>query len=60
MILCDEPTGNLDKRSGEEVMNLLKRLNKENGKTVIIVTHDSDIASQCGRIIELSDGKIIS
>ena len=60
VILCDEPTGNLDKRSGEEVMNLLKRLNKENGKTVIIVTHDSDIASQCGRIIELSDGKIIS
>ena len=58
VILCDEPTGNLDKRSGEEVMNLLKRLNKENGKTVIIVTHDSDIASQCGRIIELSDGRL--
>ena len=60
VILCDEPTGNLDKKSGEEVMNLLKRLNKENGKTVIIVTHDNGIASQCGRIIELSDGKIIS
>ena len=58
VILCDEPTGNLDKRSGEEVMSLLKRLNKENGKTVIIVTHDSDIASQCGRIIELSDGRL--
>ena len=58
VILCDEPTGNLDKKSGEEVMNLLKRLNKENGKTVIIVTHDSDIASQCSRIIELSDGRL--
>jgi len=60
VILCDEPTGNLDKRSGEEVMNLLKRLNEENGKTVIIVTHDSDIASQCSRIIELSDGRLVN
>ena len=60
VILCDEPTGNLDKASGEEVMNLLKRLNKEQNKTVIIVTHDSVIASQCSRVIEISDGKIIS
>ena len=58
VILCDEPTGNLDKASGEEVMNLLKRLNQEQNKTVIIVTHDSEIASQCGRIIEISDGRI--
>ena len=60
VLLCDEPTGNLDKRSGEEVMALLKTLNEEQGKTVIIVTHDDDIASQCGRIIEISDGKIVS
>ena len=59
VILCDEPTGNLDKASGEEVMTLLKKLNKEQNKTVIIVTHDSGIASQCERIIELSDGKIV-
>ena len=58
VILCDEPTGNLDKRSGEEVMNLLKKLNQEQNKTVIIVTHDSDIAAQCSRIIELSDGTV--
>ena len=58
VILCDEPTGNLDKRSGEEVMNLLKKLSQEQNKTVIIVTHDSDIASQCSRIIELSDGRL--
>ena len=58
VILCDEPTGNLDKRSGAEVMNLLKKLSQEQNKTVIIVTHDSDIASQCGRIIELSDGRL--
>ena len=60
VILCDEPTGNLDKRSGEEVMNLLKKLNQEQNKTVIIVTHDSDIALQCNRVIEISDGKVIS
>ncbi|SDB34933.1 putative ABC transport system ATP-binding protein [Ruminococcaceae bacterium FB2012] len=59
VILCDEPTGNLDKASGEEVMALLKRLNSEQGKTVIIVTHDQGIAEQCGRIVEISDGKII-
>jgi len=58
VILCDEPTGNLDKASGEEVMNLLKRLNQEQNKTVIIVTHDSEIAQQCGRVIEISDGKV--
>ena len=58
VILCDEPTGNLDKASGEEVMDLLKRLNKEQNKTVIIVTHDSEIAAQCGRVIEISDGKV--
>ena len=59
VILCDEPTGNLDKASGEEVMALLKRLNSEQGKTVIIVTHDQGIAEQCGRAIEISDGKIV-
>ena len=60
VILCDEPTGNLDKASGEEVMALLKRLNSEQGKTVIIVTHDAEIAAQCGRVIEISDGRIVN
>lgn len=60
VILCDEPTGNLDKASGEEVMKLLKRLNQEQGKTVIIVTHDPEVAAQCGRVIEISDGEIVS
>ncbi|MBR1765213.1 MAG: ABC transporter ATP-binding protein [Ruminococcus sp.] len=59
VLLCDEPTGNLDVHSGEEVMALLKRLNKEQGKTVIIVTHDRSIAESCGRIIEISDGRIV-
>ena len=59
VILCDEPTGNLDKQSGKEVMELLKRLNKERGKTVVIVTHDRDIAAVCDRIIEISDGRTV-
>ena len=58
VLLCDEPTGNLDKRSGEEVMALLKELNGK-GKTVIIVTHDDEVARQCGRVIEISDGEIV-
>ncbi|MBR1382531.1 MAG: ABC transporter ATP-binding protein [Ruminococcus sp.] len=60
VILCDEPTGNLDRASGEEVMALLRRLNAEQGKTVIIVTHDPEIAAQCGRVIEISDGEIVN
>ena len=59
VILCDEPTGNLDKASGEDVMSLLKRLNTEQGKTVIIVTHDQGIAELCGRIVEISGGRIV-
>ena len=59
VILCDEPTGHLDKASGEEVMNLLKRLKKDHGKTIVIVTHDKEIAGQCNRIIEISDGIIV-
>lgn len=58
VVLCDEPTGNLDKKSGKEVMELLKSLSKDMGKTVIIVTHDTGIAQQCDRVIEIADGVI--
>lgn len=57
VILADEPTGALDKKTGEEVMNILKKLNSE-GKTIIIVTHDINIANMCGRTISLSDGEV--
>lgn len=59
MLLCDEPTGNLDERSGKEVMDLLLKMNHERKKTVLIVTHNPEIAAQCGRIIEISDGEIV-
>ena len=57
-ILADEPTGALDSKTSEEIMKLFKSLNNE-GRTVIIVTHDRNVANQCSKIIEISDGKII-
>jgi putative ABC transport system ATP-binding protein len=58
IILADEPTGNLDSKSGEEIMNLLLSLNKERGTTLIIVTHDPDIADRTQRTIHLRDGLV--
>ena len=56
MIMADEPTGNLDSKSGQEIMNLLLTLNRERGTTLIIVTHDQSIAKQTQRVIHLMDG----
>jgi putative ABC transport system ATP-binding protein len=58
IILADEPTGNLDTKSGDEVMELLLNLNKERGTTLIIVTHDPEIGELTNRIISLRDGQI--
>jgi putative ABC transport system ATP-binding protein len=58
IILADEPTGNLDTKSGDEIMELLLGLNKENGTTLIVVTHDPKIAAHTQRTIQLLDGLI--
>ena len=58
IIMADEPTGNLDSKSGKEIMQLLLDLNRKFGTTLIIVTHDPKIAKQTERVIELYDGKI--
>jgi putative ABC transport system ATP-binding protein len=60
IILADEPTGNLDTRSSEEIMAIFQKLNEEKGITVIFVTHEADIASHTKRIVRLRDGKILS
>jgi putative ABC transport system ATP-binding protein len=58
MILADEPTGNLDSKSGDEVMRILLGLNKELGTTLVFVTHDPDIAAQTDRVVKLFDGVV--
>jgi putative ABC transport system ATP-binding protein len=60
VLLCDEPTGDLDSETGAIIVEYLHKVNKEFGKTIIMVTHDSSIARQCDRIFRIRDGQIIS
>ena len=59
LILADEPTGNLDSKSGDVVIHTLSRINRELGKTIVMVTHDPKMASYCSRLILLKDGLIM-
>jgi len=59
IILADEPTGNLDTKSGKMIIDILEKINKEKGTTLVIVTHDVELASRASRIIKLEDGKIV-
>ena len=59
VVFADEPTGNLDSNTSEAIEDMIFRLNKETGITLIIVTHDEDLARKCNRIIELKDGEIL-
>jgi ABC-type lipoprotein export system ATPase subunit len=59
LLLADEPTGNLDSRTSEEVLEMFQQLNQEDGITIILVTHDANVAGHAGRVIRIHDGVII-
>ncbi len=60
LLLCDEPTGDLDRKAGDEVLDLLQALNREHGKTIIMVTHDPHAAARATRILHLDKGALIA
>ena len=60
LILADEPTGNLDSKTGEIVLGTFQELNQEKGRTVVLITHEPDVAKYAKRIIQIKDGEIIS
>jgi putative ABC transport system ATP-binding protein len=59
ILLADEPTGNLDSKTGQEILALFEQLNRD-GQTIILVTHDANVACRCRRVVRISDGKIVS
>lgn len=59
IVMADEPTGNLDTKSGDEIMELLLSLNHDQGTTLIIVTHDPEIAAHTGRVVNIRDGRVV-
>ncbi len=60
VIFADEPTGNLDSATGAAIENMLFEMNREKGITLVIVTHDDDLARRCSRIVEMKDGRVIA
>jgi putative ABC transport system ATP-binding protein len=60
LLLCDEPTGDLDRRSGDEILDLLQALNRDHGKTIVMVTHDPHAAARAQRTLHLDKGQLVS
>ena len=59
LLVCDEPTGDLDRQSAEEVLSLLQQLNRAHGKTIVMVTHDPKAAEHAGRVLHLDKGTLV-
>jgi putative ABC transport system ATP-binding protein len=60
IVWADEPTGALDSKAADDVLQLMRRLNRERGQTIVVVTHDSDMAGACDRIVRMHDGEIVA
>ena len=60
LVLADEPTGNLDGKTGGQVIELLFGLHRRHGATLILITHDETLAAQCGRVVRMADGRIVA
>jgi putative ABC transport system ATP-binding protein len=60
LVLCDEPTGDLDRKAGDEILDLLQALNREHGKTIIMVTHDPHASARAARTVHLDKGQLSS
>lgn len=59
VLLADEPTGNLDQETGQEILEILRTLNRQEGLTIVMVTHDNAIAAQADRIVRLVEGRVV-
>jgi putative ABC transport system ATP-binding protein len=59
VLLADEPTGNLDSKTGEEIVGILRRLCDERGQTVVLITHDDDVAAAADRVVRMQDGRVV-
>jgi putative ABC transport system ATP-binding protein len=60
LLLCDEPTGDLDRKSGNEILDLLQALNEDHGKTIVMVTHDAKAATRASRTLHLDEGTLVT
>ncbi len=60
LLLCDEPTGNLDSENGKKIIELIKKVNHESGASIVLVTHDKEIAGSIGRVVHLKDGLVVN